>query len=367
MIATGQLDRPPFLADRPIAWSPDGQWIAYLSVGEGQFQNPHIVASVNGGGGKPDQRSSRTPSATRSRGARTARICCSTRRSARSRRQVARVDLVPRTPRFREDQFRDLFQQPSRPGTPTEPAPRPAAPQRDSATAARRFGPRRGAQSRREIVFDDIRRRDQHSCRSASTRAASSSAPTARRRCSTPPPPARRICTPSRSTSWRAVPRSRDSSLRRPASSRTRSSVADGREVYYLENGRISAINVDSRRACDQSPYRRARRRLRAREARRVSRRRGAFSPTTSSTPNMNGVDWTASSGAVRAVRRRRAEHRRSPPHHAPHGRRAECVALRRERSELLAAAERRPARRALRSQRVRARRKAACHRSADR
>src|SRR3569833_3440018 len=48
--------------------------------------------------------------------------------------QIARVDLVPRTPRFREDQFRDLFQQPTRPGTPTAPAPRPAPQQRDTAT-----------------------------------------------------------------------------------------------------------------------------------------------------------------------------------------------------------------------------------------
>ena len=32
-------------------------------------------------------------------------------------RRIARVDLVPRTPRFREDQFRELFQEPGRPSS----------------------------------------------------------------------------------------------------------------------------------------------------------------------------------------------------------------------------------------------------------
>src|SRR5262249_9501488 len=48
LLATGELDRPPFLPDRPIAWSPDSRWIAFLSGGQGAFQNPHIV-SIDGG------------------------------------------------------------------------------------------------------------------------------------------------------------------------------------------------------------------------------------------------------------------------------------------------------------------------------
>src|SRR4029079_14571628 len=69
-----------------------------------------------------------------------------------------RIDLVPRTPRFREDQFRDLFQQPSRPGTPLESAPRPAPPQHDSAAARADSAPA-NARSATRIVFDDMRRR----------------------------------------------------------------------------------------------------------------------------------------------------------------------------------------------------------------
>ena len=73
--------------------------------------------------------------------------------------QIARIDLIPRTPRFREDQFRDLFQQqPSRPGTPTDPAPRQAPPQRDSATI-RADSTNASTRGGTRIVFDDIRRR----------------------------------------------------------------------------------------------------------------------------------------------------------------------------------------------------------------
>ena len=40
-------------------------------------------------------------------------------------RQAIRIDLVPRTPRFREDQFRDLFS----PTSPARPGPRTQQPQ----------------------------------------------------------------------------------------------------------------------------------------------------------------------------------------------------------------------------------------------
>src|SRR5205823_2659668 len=80
--------------------------------------------------------------------------------------QVVRIDLVPRTPKFHEDQFRDLFKEET-PKTPTE-APRPApgeAPKPESATKAEPapksepLAKIEAAKKRVDIVFDEIRRR----------------------------------------------------------------------------------------------------------------------------------------------------------------------------------------------------------------
>ena len=51
--------------------------------------------------------------------------------------QLARVDLILRTPKFREDQFRDLFNEENTPGNPpvrTAP-PQPPAPPKDEPPA----------------------------------------------------------------------------------------------------------------------------------------------------------------------------------------------------------------------------------------
>jgi len=53
---------------------------------------------------------------------------------------LARVDLVPRTPRFREDQFRDLFSTDAPASTPpqrAQPSPAPARENHDRAPAPR--------------------------------------------------------------------------------------------------------------------------------------------------------------------------------------------------------------------------------------
>ena len=81
-LATGELDRPPFLPDHAIAWSPDGKWIAFLNGGQGAFQNPHVVA-LAGGPGRGRSAFCPTPTAVPSPGAPTARTSCSTHRSAR--------------------------------------------------------------------------------------------------------------------------------------------------------------------------------------------------------------------------------------------------------------------------------------------
>ena len=132
--------------------------------------------------------------------------------------QVARVDLMLRTPRFREDQFRDLFRRDAPPSV----TPAPAAPPRP------RRHPRRNARLRRqrpqrplrpptphprqrpsplpvEIVFDDIRRR-LSCCRSASTSTTQSISPDGKWLLVTPTPRASRTSTSTRSTSWRASP-----------------------------------------------------------------------------------------------------------------------------------------------------------------
>ena len=64
--------------------------------------------------------------------------------------QVVRVDLILRTPKFREDRFRDLFKE--------EPTPARAGPRRGGARR-RDAEPARDPSTPVDIVFDDIRRR----------------------------------------------------------------------------------------------------------------------------------------------------------------------------------------------------------------
>ncbi len=147
-LATAALERAPLTSDRSIAWSPDGEWIAYSATGDRLFRNVHVVPAAGGPSRPVSFLANSSTGGTISwspdgsyllfeSGQRTERF------------QLARVDLVPRTPRFREDQFRDLFQQ-ENPRNPTPPADTAARTRQDSAAA-----PARG----RRIVFDEIRRR----------------------------------------------------------------------------------------------------------------------------------------------------------------------------------------------------------------
>ena len=118
-LASGQgFERAPFDgASSPYAWSPKGDWIAFTSVGKRGFSNLWIVPSD--AADKPRQVTflpnsfahavSWSPDGTYllyGTGQRTEDY------------QLAKVDLIPRTPRFREDQFRDLFREGPRPTFP---------------------------------------------------------------------------------------------------------------------------------------------------------------------------------------------------------------------------------------------------------
>jgi len=108
-VATDIFERPPIIADRPFVWSPDSKWLAYLSVGQSQFKNVSITPAENGTG-KPATFLANVSSNTLSWSPDGTFILFDTGQRTETT-QLARVDLIPRTPRFREDQFRDLFRE----------------------------------------------------------------------------------------------------------------------------------------------------------------------------------------------------------------------------------------------------------------
>ena len=129
LLASGQgFEHAPFdSAQAPYAWSPKGDWIAYTSVGPRGFSNLWVVSTD--GQNKPKQVTylpnsfahavSWSPDGTfllYGTGQRTEDY------------QLAKVDLIPRTPHFREDQFRDLFRDSPRPVFPRTIVPTPSAP-----------------------------------------------------------------------------------------------------------------------------------------------------------------------------------------------------------------------------------------------
>jgi len=139
-VAEGQLEDAPFTSPEPLVWSPDGKWLAYFATDEHMFTNVWVVPAT-GGEVRPvsELANSFAGSLAWSKDGKT--IYFDTQQRTESG-ELARVDLVPRTPTFREDRFQDLFKEQKGGGG------------ADSASA--------GAQatdSTTRIVFEDVHRR----------------------------------------------------------------------------------------------------------------------------------------------------------------------------------------------------------------
>jgi tricorn protease len=254
VVATAVLSRPPFVDDREVVWSPDGRWLAYVSsAGPKQFANVFAVPSdgsaparqiswlSNAGGGglswSPDGTYLTLTSGQRTESG-----------------EVTRIDLVPRTPRFREDQFRELFapssprqpapqtQQPG-PGTPA-PAPVTTTPD----TAARRDSAASAASAARastRIAFDDVRRRISVLPLGVDADGASIS-----------PDGKTLLATATAAGQTNLYTYSLDELNPTPVARQLTSTAgfksaaqwsSDGKEVWYLEAGRINSVTVESR------------------------------------------------------------------------------------------------------------------------
>jgi tricorn protease len=160
-VVKASLERPPLSSDRPYVWSPDSKWIAYMPVGEKLFKNVYVVPA-SGGEGKQISFVANGGSNTIAWSPDGTFILFDTAQRTETA-QLARVDLIPRTPRFREDQFRDLFKE-EQPRTPlrqapvTEPQPSPA-PAASPAASPSSEATRRPPPKPVEVNFDQIRRR----------------------------------------------------------------------------------------------------------------------------------------------------------------------------------------------------------------
>jgi Tol biopolymer transport system component/C-terminal processing protease CtpA/Prc len=240
VVARGELPRSS------LAWSPDSQWVAYTADDSRSFRNVRVVPAAGGeshpvsflANGEtvgvvwsPDGRYILFNTAQRSEQA-----------------QIARVDLLPHVPKYREDEFRELFRPSKTPGTPTTPG---VTPPPSSTTEEKPVTPPAAADAKKKpepvkIVFEGIRDRltllplglnAEEPVISSDGKTLLFGARTANQQSlytydldelAKEPPVARQLTsTPGRKSGYVFAP--------------------DGKEAFYLENGAVKSIVVETR------------------------------------------------------------------------------------------------------------------------
>lgn len=166
-------DSPPLLGNRSIAWSPDSKWIAFLTYSPETRSYANVsVVSINGGGARPISFLANSNSGSLSWSPDGTYILFDTSQRTEDG-LIARVELNLRAPKFREDQFRDLFKQENPKDKPQQPAPSPTTtpaptpspqpsptPQSTPATSPSDLvNTKKDETKQTEIVFENIRQR----------------------------------------------------------------------------------------------------------------------------------------------------------------------------------------------------------------
>jgi C-terminal processing protease CtpA/Prc len=242
VVKTAIFERPPIISDRPFAWSPDGKWLAYVPVGENQFKNVTVVSVDGASSGSASYLANVFSNSVSWSPDGTYVLFDSGQRTEST--QLARIDLVPRTPRFREDQFRELFREETPRNRPEQrPAETPAPSPAPSASPA---DDKRPAAKPVQVVFDDIRRRlsflpvgldVSYQTISSDGKWVALIANAANQanlylysldELSREPAVAKQLTSTSGSKSWAQF-------------------TPDNKEIFYIENGRIGVVNLEGK------------------------------------------------------------------------------------------------------------------------
>ena len=101
---------------RGFAWSPDSKWIAYAASGDRALRNVYVVPAA-GGSSRARSPSWRIRTSAAIQWSPDGKFLLYETGQRTETPQVARVDLVPRQPKFAEERFEDLFKpEPARRG-----------------------------------------------------------------------------------------------------------------------------------------------------------------------------------------------------------------------------------------------------------
>jgi tricorn protease len=293
VLASGTFDRAPLGAIRSFVFSPDSKWLAFTSTGGKSFTNVW-VAPVAGGDAKQISFLANVFNNTVSWSPDGTYILFDTAQRTEGS-QVARIDLIPRTPRFREDQFRDLFKEESPRNTRTTQPPqehREADTQNPNPPAA--AGPNEKKQPPKpvEIVFDDIKRR---------LSLLPVGVDSGRQEIS--PDGKWLLMIASAAGQQNLYIYSLDELAREPAVARQLTSTAgfkrdaqfspDSKEVFYLEQGRINVVPLEGRTPRPLAVTAELDVDF-AREKLEVFNQAWSYLRDNFFDPNLNGVDWQA-------------------------------------------------------------------------
>jgi tricorn protease len=237
VLATGDLP------GASLAWSPDSQWVAYTADDSRSFRNVRVVAAA-GGESRPvsflangeiggvvwstDGKYILFNTAQRSEQA-----------------QIARIDLLPHVPKYREDEFRELFRPSKAPGTPTSPSATPQTEEKPATPAA-------GAETKKpepapvKIVFEGI-----HDRLTLLPLGLNAEEPVIS-------PDGKTLLFAARTANQQSLyTYNLDELAKEPVVVRQLTSTpgrksdyvftADSKEVFYLENGMVKSITIESR------------------------------------------------------------------------------------------------------------------------
>ena len=244
VLANGRFDRDRGNRENhPLVWSPDGKWIAYFSRGGRLYRNVYVVPTAGGAPRQVSFLANGNASALSWSPDGTFLLFVTGQRTEPG--QIARIDLIPRTPHFREDEFRDLFKEPTVKESNRE-TPSGQQSNEDVVTprAARKVQPKAVS-----IVFEDIRRRLSILPVGLDVGSTASISPDGKIL----------LLTAGAAGQQNLYTYSMDETAKEPAVARQLTSTAgakaspqfspDSKQVFYLEQGRVNTITLDNRQA----------------------------------------------------------------------------------------------------------------------